>query len=434
MQVTPKEQYTGLVRILDWFNPILVVLATIGIFFDYSPYKQLAAIPNDIIAVLFAVDFLLRLLAFPAGKYFVKGWGWIDFLASLPGFLVFFSRTPLLALLRIVRIGRFFRIIRILRFLRAFSFLKNMRADSVWVQDRVMKIGVSIVLVFMVGIVILDVSARNGLEALTAQQLLSEFGEESRPHQLLTNPRVLFASQDGIIQNRDRSGSDQLALALDWTSLRDTLGTYVMEIPIEPARISPDGVITLPNNGVLVSAYETIRLHEIIMTIAIGTLLVILLVIMFYMGAVFARDVRTLQLVVDSYDAEDYLLLKEEANARGYVEEDLIIDPNEDEMENLLKVAVVASDKLDSMGGLGIDSYADTGLGSILFGGDSGSTLDGGISSSSEDTLTSLHYKLEDLETNLLSSLNDHNETLIKETIQKVTPALVKYIKQQMKS
>ena len=58
--------------------------------------------------------------------------------------------------LKVVRIGRFFRIIRVLRFLRAFDFMKKMRGDSPWIQQRIMQIGVSVVLIFVGGIVLLD--------------------------------------------------------------------------------------------------------------------------------------------------------------------------------------------------------------------------------------------------------------------------------------
>ncbi|MBU0956399.1 MAG: ion transporter, partial [Spirochaetes bacterium] len=124
MIVNPKKGFGSLVKVLDAINPVMVLLSIIGLFMEYTGLRSYVLLPNMIISIVFAVDFLLRLIAFPAGKYFFKGYGWVDFLASLPGFMVLVANTPILAVFKVVRIGRFFRIIRILRFLRAFDFMK----------------------------------------------------------------------------------------------------------------------------------------------------------------------------------------------------------------------------------------------------------------------------------------------------------------------
>ena len=349
MNVQPRPRFAGLVRILDAINPFLILAATIGIFMDYSPLKAAFALPNDVIAALFAVDFLLRLMAFPTWRYLSRGWGWIDFLASLPGFMLVLQRTPLLALLRIVRVGRFFRIIRVLRFLRAFSFLKSMKADSTWVQDRIMKIGVSIVFTSMIGIVALDLGARAGLEDLAARPYRDAWdagGSSLRGVEAM--PGVVAAIQNGAVRQKRTDGYPAVGTPAEWAAARDDLLAGLLQIDLEPGRGLALGSVVVPAVGILVDARGVYAIHDTVMTIAIATLLGVLLVIMFVVGAVFARDVRTLQLVVDSFDAGDYLLLREEASNRGFVGEAALIDSADDEMDNLLKVSAATADQLEA--------------------------------------------------------------------------------------
>jgi len=136
----------------------------------------------------------------------------------------------------------------------------------------------------------------------------------------------------------EKTRKEGQTLAQGWVEARDSALHYYMEVPLNSGRFSPDGILSLPTDGLLIDAYDTLRTHEIVMTIVIASLLAVLLVIMFYMGVVFARDARTLQLVVDSYDAEDYFLLQEEATNRGFVDDHLLIDPTENEMDNLLNI------------------------------------------------------------------------------------------------
>ncbi len=423
MTIQPNPRFEKLVKILDALNPLLVLLAVVGIFFDYSPLKGYSELPNNIVAVLFAVDFLLRLLAFPPWLYFSRGWGWIDFLASLPGFLVLVQRTPLIALLRIVRIGRFFRIIRILRFLRAFSFLKTMKEDSTWIQERIMKIGVSVVLVSMIGIVVLDLGARQGLEQLAAKPYLDQYTQGLGVSSFANLPTVWFVSQGGEVTPGTlysntydyQNLSDSLPLANQWINHRERGMKYVIEVSFSEPRFSPDGLSTIPAEGILIDGRWAIRTHEIIMSIAIATLLATLLVIMFYMGAVFARDVKTLQLVVDSFDAEDYFLLNEEAQKRGYVDEGELVQPEDDEMENLLKVAVKAARKMEAGDGgnaFGLDlGFAPLGTG---------------------DHDPSVNEHTQELEYRIEALLKQRDDETIRSTVQMLTPALVQYIKKKL--
>jgi hypothetical protein len=290
-----------------------------------------------------------------------------------------------------------------------------MRADSVWVQDRIMKTGVSIVLVFMVGIVTLDLSLQAGLQTITKNFYL-ELQETSSAGTLATHSEVLYFTRGGSLfpgaLAGENAGDPSLSPAQQWVEARDSVLHYYMEVPLSSGRFSPDGVLSLPADGLRINADDTLRTHEIVMTIVIASLLVVLLVIMFYMGAVFARDARTLQLVVDSYDAEDYFLLQEEATNRGFVDEQLLIDPSEDEMDNLLKAAVSGAERLSA-------STSDTSFDPF------------GAIETDEQDLGALGRKIEDLEYRLEGLLAEKNESLIKETIQKLTPVLVRYMKNQ---
>ncbi len=113
-----------------FFNPVIVLLSIAGLILEYTQYKEYVLYPNKIIDMVFVVDFLLRLISFPSGKYFFKSYGWVDFLASIPGFSAFMQFGQYFGLFKVMRIGRFFKIIRVLRFLRIFSFLKKMKGDS----------------------------------------------------------------------------------------------------------------------------------------------------------------------------------------------------------------------------------------------------------------------------------------------------------------
>jgi hypothetical protein len=104
----------------------------------------------------------------------------------------------------------------------------------------------------------------------------------------------------------------------------------------------------IPQTAILVDVRDINTVHDRVMVTALTTLLAVWLAIMFVVGAVFARDVRTLQLVVDSFDARSYSLLREAANQRGYRDEKLNIDPADDELENLLKVSIAVSNDLEN--------------------------------------------------------------------------------------
>jgi hypothetical protein len=419
MTVQAKPGFSRLVKLLDAINPVLILAATIGIFLDYSPLKARFVLANDVVAGLFAVDFVLRLIAFPVKPYLTRGWGWIDLLASLPGFLLLLQRTPLVALLRIVRVGRFFRIIRVLRFLRAFSFLKTMKDDSPWVQDRIMKIGVSVVFTSMLGIVALDYGARSGLEAMTARPYREAWiASGSSLASVEAMPGVVAVIESGTVRQITGSGFGLTATPAGWATARDDQFSGVLQIDLSPGQGVTVGSAVVPITGILVDARAIGTIHDAAVIISIATLLGVLLVIMFVVGAVFARDVRTLQLVVDSFDAGDYLLLREEVKRQGFSGENAAVDPGDDEMDNLLKVSAAAADLLETPASTGT---LDAGL---LAG-----TWPGAETASASLSEADLNRLADRLETRLASRLEQRDQATARDAIKAVAPAIVHYIK-----
>lgn len=441
MNVQPKPGYTGIVKVLDAANPFLILFATIGIFLDYSPLKSIVALPNDIIGALFAIDFIIRMFSFPAARYLVRGWGWIDFLASLPGFLVFVQATPLVSLLRIVRVGRFFRIIRVLRFLRAFSFLKTMKSDSVWMQDRIMKIGVTVVFTSMIGIVALDLGSQNLLEKLASRPYRAAWSASSGSMQSLSGmPEVVAVVEFGTVRATGRPGLPPVATPMDWVLARNTLSANLLEIDLAPGSGQTVDGASLPMTGVLLVADDMVRAHDTVMTIAIATLLAILLAIMFIVGAIFARDLQTIQLVVDSFDAGDYMLLREHATVRGFSGENALVDPDEDEMDNLLKAAVSAADQMEGSAGAGMGGLSGlVGQGRRSAGWSGGADEDGpeGTGLSQDDIDTLADAVADRVAERILPPVNDSLSTVADtagrraamDTIRSMSPSIVKYLK-----
>jgi len=359
MNLRARKGFRTIIRILDAVNPALVGLAVIGLFLEYTDAAVYARIPNNVISVFFILDFLLRLAAFPAGDYFLRSFGWVDFLAGLPGVFVFVEGSRLLSVFKVVRIGRFFRIIRVLRFLRAFDFMKKMRGDSPWIQQRIMQIGVSVVLIFVGGIVLLDLG-------------------------IFSNPAFAVS--------------------------------------------------------------ETV--YRAVMLTLLGTLLAILSVLIFYMGAVFASDMRTVQLIIDSADAEDYLLLKAEAEGLRDESGGFRLEEGELETVSLLKMAAVLAESAESGGGGTSDfggSAAPGGLGDFGTGSSAGlggladwgggfgaaASFDSGAGGGSaagrlgQDAADALAERLDRIE----ALLKDSNERLVMETLRRAVPAIRNYLK-----
>ncbi|HTH13919.1 MAG TPA: ion transporter, partial [Spirochaetia bacterium] len=198
MLIKPRPGFEFPLAVADTVNPYLVLLSIVGLFLEYTPLKVWVIPVNQVIDVLFVVDFVVRLACFPTGKYFFHGYGWVDFLASLPGITLLFSYTPMFATFKFLRIGRFFKVIRLLRFLRIFSFLKKMKDDSLWIQDKVMKIGITVVLVFVVGLFLVDTLGLGYLTDLKSRYYVQQYyGQGRDPAKVAAADRdVLFFTKD----------------------------------------------------------------------------------------------------------------------------------------------------------------------------------------------------------------------------------------------
>jgi hypothetical protein len=334
----PRPGFEAPVAVIDAVNPALVILSIVGLFFEFTPLKRWAIPVNQVIDVLFVVDFVIRLICFPTGRYLFKGYGWIDFLASLPGLTLLLAYTPVFGAFKFIRIGRFFKIIRVLRFLRVFSFLKRMRSDSVYIQDRIMKIGISIVLVFIVGIFAAETLSTLFLEDLKAAPYHDQYRTPGATVESLAaaHPEVLFYTTAGKIFER-KAASFQPGQAKTYDEAANDADLR-LEIPLQSETITTADGIRYPVEGLLIAASDVMAAHDALMLVLISTLVVLLLFLMFYVGFLFAKDMKVVQLINDSIDADDYLLLNEEAKGRRNSGGDLVVEEGEDEIESLLKM------------------------------------------------------------------------------------------------
>jgi hypothetical protein len=414
MLIRIKPGFEVPMKIADKLNPILVILSIIGLFFEYTSLKVWVLLPNQIISLIFVADFLLRLVSMPMGKYFFHGFGWVDFLASLPGFFLVLGNTPLLSVFKIVRVGRFFKILRILRFLRVFSFLKQMKADSPWVQERIMQIGVSIVLVFVLGIISIDTSARTALEQPVREKMMLQYELSGKNVEILGKsiPGIALWTKEGLVYN-----SDGVKLELSkWFDFYNSEKALYIEIALEEGIVSPDKLNSIPVAGVLYRADDLQNKHNTFMLILLTTLVALLVVIIFYMGFLFAKDMLVVQLVVDSIDADDYYLLSEEADKHRDENGDFILEEGESEMVSLLKMS----------GKLASQKEFHAGASSLYSSTESDSSTDESLTDSNiREELELLRSRITDLE----DTLPRQSRRIAVEAVKLSAPAIVKYLK-----
>lgn len=409
MVIHPRENFKNIIKILDIINPFLIIISIIGLFCEYTFLKQWVLTPNKIISVLFVIDFALRLISFNPMSYFLRGYGWVDFLASLPGIFFFLDNTPLFAVFKIIKVGRFFKIIRILRFLRVFSFLKRMKSDSVWIQDRIMKIGVTIVMIFVVGIIFIDNKVITSLTERERQIIDAQYiGTGNDINQLLEiREDIIFYTIDSVIYYRNGDILDDYSVVKGL--LASELNTYLV-ILLEEGIYSPVEGLVLPTDGIIIPQGIIGEYQNSIMLALLTTLLIILTVIIFYMGFIFAKDMQIIQLIVDSFDAGDDLLLQQEAEKYRDENGELNINPDESELISLLKVSTKVTGGAD-----------DLLLG--LAG------LQGNSESDSSEVNSDLSYLIEGLEV----KIENNSKLLIEDTVKRLTPAIIKFIKKELK-
>lgn len=115
---TAYEIFIGVLSILSIANLVLVYA-----MHGDGALQQILSVMNALFSVIFLGDFVYRLATAPsAGRYFLKGYGWADLLASLP--------FPQLKILRIFRLLRVYRLMRDLGPRTIWNTLVHDRANS----------------------------------------------------------------------------------------------------------------------------------------------------------------------------------------------------------------------------------------------------------------------------------------------------------------
>ena len=399
------------VKIVETVNPFLVIISIIGLFLEYSPLKAWVIPVNQVIDVIFVVDFLVRLISFRK-EYFLHGYGWVDLLASIPGITLLLQYTPMFAIFKFVRIGRFFKIIRLLRFLRIFSFLRRMKSESPWIQDRIMKIGISVVLVFVVGIVFLEGMLRTSLEAGKIEHytnLWTAARQDTAALAATDKDIVMFVANSAIF---DKSGAALgPAAAATWVDKVNLEQHWFLEIPLSEHSFFPGPWTSIPTEAYLVASDDLMARHDSLMLILLATVVVLLFIVIFYLGAIFATDMAVVHLVNDSIDADDFRLLQDEARRLVGTDGDFEPVPGENEMRSLLKLVARLTE--NRAAGLSLDMTSDSSFGVEL--------ADGALAS----RLGIIEAQLDRIE----AGVGDGVRATVRETIKASAPAIVRYLR-----
>jgi voltage-gated potassium channel len=111
--------HTHKLTVFDILIIILSIYVLIALlvdsFFKLTPeMSKLLYLIDNIICVVFLIDFANRFIKAPSKLQFMK-WGWIDLISSVPSF-------------EFLRYGRLIRVFRILRILRAFRSVRYLTA------------------------------------------------------------------------------------------------------------------------------------------------------------------------------------------------------------------------------------------------------------------------------------------------------------------
>ncbi len=360
MQLEVKNSLKKIMSIVDLVNPYVVIVSIIGLILEYTGLARFSPLIyiNQAIDVYFLLEFLFRITAYKsAGNYFVKNYGWVDLLAAIPGIMVpvqaltsaMKGSNKLLGIVKLTRVGKFFKMIRILRFLRVFNFMKKMRSDSLYIQDRLMKIGVSTVLVVIVGLFFVDLMNYNNLIALEQEKLTAYINAEKESDNFkdkFVEKLHLFDIQafyDGekyykLEKTGDADTHNKAEIEENkFYSILNSLDTIEVNL-----KEFPDMIFVL-------NAHMPRHFHNSIMLTLVLTLVVLLLLQLFYVGLILAKDVRVVQLLIDSIEADDYFLVNEE---KRQVEEEygsLEIREGDDEILSLRKVMGKISEKIEEL-------------------------------------------------------------------------------------
>lgn len=139
--ITPRRSSTdgdiGYEIFMAGLSFLSIVNLALALFVSDESLSYVIVIVNPLLTLIFMIDFITRLVrADSKVHYFFRGFGWADFLSSLP-----FSQTNIL---------RLFRLIRVYRLMRDYGMRAVVRA---LVQDRAES---ALLMLLLVGILVLE--------------------------------------------------------------------------------------------------------------------------------------------------------------------------------------------------------------------------------------------------------------------------------------
>jgi hypothetical protein len=224
-----------------------------------------------------------------------------------------------------------------------------------------MKIGISIVLVFVGGIFVTDTITLNALSDLKGAEYHQLYKQGVAPQEMVaSHPQVLYYTSEGKIYDRQ----DRLVEPKVYETAVNDQVDLSLEFVFHPESLTTAEGYRIPMESILVASPEVSESHDNVMLTLISTLVVLLLILMFYVGFLFAKDMKTVQLINDSIDAEDYLLLNEQVKAQQDSHGQLVLGAEDDELAGLLKMVgklTLERAQIDYPGGLPAPSEGPTG-------------------------------------------------------------------------
>jgi hypothetical protein len=343
---------------------------------------------NGIIDAFFLFDFLIRFFSFPSKKYFLHGYGWVDLLAALPGLEFLFKNVPaIFKVFKVLRIGRFFKIIRVLRFLRVFKFLKKMKGDSAYIQDRIMKIGVTVVIVLVGCIAVTDMV----FQKVYSLQLKKNFVQVREYHNSFSEALKILCNESLVaytVNGKHYLRSGKQVTAKKYKAIKTEQDNLQVSIG--------------DRESILVFDTDFIDNKNTIMLVLIVSLIVLIIMIIFYIGFVLAKDIKLINLVVDSIDADDYMLLIEEGKKYRNTDNKFAVEDGEEEITSLFKM----------INKLIIDNNISSEMTMLGMGGDdfSSGMPDVNFDSPAQDASENAYPEVEEESYSVLPSLSDEGE------------------------
>lgn len=279
---------------LDNVTPILAVLATAGILLALTPLGRGIQVVNHILQGALAIDFMLRLITHPLGRYFRHGAGFLHGASALPGLLLPFFAIP--GVDRLVDILSLLPLFRLASYLGILSLWRGRSEESTWVRRRVRSAGVLLVAAGIASVFICHYLVRSQhfdrvRQSLDLQEKLT--GSFSLAVQLLP-PADLIAWQQGPIYTRPL---DDMLTAREYRLLQSR--------PVfQLVRLDDQRSVIIHDHG-FEQSQRTTALALLALT------LILLMTLALWTGGRLQADQERLRLLEDSLASGDGLLLGE---------------------------------------------------------------------------------------------------------------------------